>query len=70
MRIDLLTASSTVTFLLQALDTDERGDISHSTQPGRYLCGQEMSVGEELEIGIRMTFQEIEQSFIKEWLTT
>ena len=55
-------------FRLKALDADERGDIAQLCQPDGDFVGQRRTVGEELEIGLGMGFEEGEKIRVKERL--
>src|SRR5262245_1927387 len=46
---------------LRPLDADQRRDVAHPPQALRLLVGDELAVGKDLEVAIRMRFEQLEE---------
>ena len=68
----LINIGSTATFIADdfvPFDTDQRRDVSEFEESASFLIGDELPVGKDLEITVRMSFQNLEQFRMHERLT-
>ena len=62
--IDSTCLTATVTFLLESLNADERGDIACLAELPGDVVGEERAVGEELEVTVAVLGEDVQQSAI------
>ena len=69
MTEDFRPAPSFIADDLRPFDADERSHIPHLSQSFGDRVGDEVPIGEDLKVNVRLPLQEIQQFFVQEWFT-